>query len=308
MQRLSIWLAAALFVATACGKKSDKPRDEETTKTSEPAPPSGACASRIAEISARVAPYAAGIRTLSLASDDVELPSSKASRPIDARGPVVTVRKNALDLDGQRLGSIDALVDSLTARRSATDLAAGVESSADSPLYYRVDAELPAVALGQVVRATPAGFQPRLLVERPVGHESYDVPEGASPPLRQILEGLRENRSPSERAVFLASTMESAIGTCAPMVELFGVLAGYSVDKKQKALMTGFGPALQKCGCKGVDLDVIEVFLLAVSDAYREAEGWFPLDRTASGALSLPSGLPDAATTRELVAALEKAK
>jgi len=307
----SICIATALVATSACGKKSEK--QEPPPATTEPAPPEVAaptesCPTRIDAISARLAPYVDKVRVLTAERKDVKLAASKAARPIDQGGLVVTVGKNLLEIAGQRVGSLTALGTSLEARRQAGNLGEDGSTASPAPLYYQVDAALPVSALAAVVSATPKGFQARLLVGRPTAHESRAVPEGASPEVRALLDGLGENSDPAARASLLAKSLQAAIGLCAPLVELFGSLASLPPDEKQRALVSGFGRALRSCNCQGVDLDVLEVFLLEVSGAYRDAQGWLPLERDSRGRLAPVPGLADSATVSDLVEALAKTK
>ena len=108
-----------------------------------------------------------------------------------------------------------------------------------------------------------------------------------------------------ERASRTANLLTPAIGTCAPVREVFDAVATTSSDLRGKTMFDGLPGAIERCGCQGVDVDTL------VSVVWAMAGKTHPSKRSLTLPLSREPGaelveLPANARTSDLVLMIEK--
>lgn len=112
------------------------------------------------------------------------------------------------------------------------------------------------------------------------------------PPERvaSIIDRLRGATS-SRRAELIAEKVGEAIAGCEAAARVFAQMGAVAPAEKVRMIRRDLPRAVHACGCKTVDVPLLEGMLLAAFHAYSPARGWIALDRarlaTAANAAAL---------------------
>ncbi|MCB9559344.1 MAG: hypothetical protein H6709_18250 [Kofleriaceae bacterium] len=269
------WVGVVLVVAAATGCGNEARR----------AGPS--CAERADRLGAALRGLADQVRVFGpgVAVAPPELPHG---RPLSraAAGPVQLTlevgRDGTVTIRGTSLG---ADRDALRERLAAEAARAGVDPDAPSTptLYVVADAATTLAALDDVVAAVPEAFELRLVGVGPEPSLSPYLTELRDLPAAKKVRDDIEHADPSLRATRVASHMQDVVGSCAPLIRIFGGVAATEEDKATYMAREVPG-ALRACSCKVGDPDVVEYLLLEVFDAYQRPQRWLPLARAHADA------------------------
>lgn len=234
------WLAIALIAAAGCGD--------------------GTCKKRVDQMQARLDRTADWPIGAGAGVELVEAPAARAST-----GPGAAVELS-IGHDGalRRWGS------ALEIDRLRIELAA-----MDGPRALRLSIDRRAPI--EAVRAVADAFPDRELqmVVRLAGVEPMPAPVDR---VKKVIDSIQDS-APSERATAVAARVEAAVGECAAATEVFGRMATDSASRRLERLRRDLPAAVRACGCRSVDVPMLEGLLLATLGAYDEPRGWIELDR-----------------------------
>ena len=238
---------AALCAGCASSDSNDKQKQKQTQEPAEeaPAPDAAMCADRTDALAEHLLPAARTSRIWVLDKRDLTPVESDAGRTVDRSGAAISVTNNAEVLfNGEMIGTgaNEKMVVSELRARLAVELEQ-TERSIDSasvdamPLYFSVAGKTPVALLQSLLATVPVKMQPRLLVVGPKKKPPAKRLSSADAPSVMTFRAELDKRSrsgPAERAVYIAETMERAIGLCTPLIKLFGDLA--STNARDKGL------------------------------------------------------------------------
>jgi hypothetical protein len=227
----------------------------------------------------------------------IEPVHSESGLPLATMGPVVHVgAAGQLTFNGDAVTS-DELAERLRADRA---MAADFARPATNVVYVLPDRRAPVADLAAAVVALPDGLEARRVVRAPAPRNEVPRRLAEAAGVKKLQAEIASGDA-SARATAMAKHIQDAVGTCTPLVKLFGDLATGSAASKGRMLADGAPSALRACGCKVADLDVLEFALLSVSGAFDTPNTWLPI-RFAPGGAGL--GLAPGATAAALVAAI----
>jgi len=236
--------------------------------------PSGPpCEVRAKRLTARLAALADEGPSRVFVPGDVTPIESDRGAHLDQRGPQVIVKRDGtVVFNGEPLGAIETdLRDRLAIER---EIRPDVRA-----LYVVADREAPASVLARVLAGIPEGLEPRLVVQGPRRPMlDYDTGLLRTASVKDFAAAV-EREGPSQKAVFVAETMERAVGTCAPLMKAFGGVAGLEPDGKMRFMAEAAPRAMLECQCKLADVDLFEYVMAALFDAYSAPVRWVPLPR-----------------------------
>ena len=78
-----------------------------------------------------------------------------------------------------------------------------------------------------------------------------------APPAPAAVKKIFDEPRADRRAMELARTLETAIGSCKPIADLFARLAVMDLVSRGQTLLDGLPGAVEACKCEGIDLDVL---------------------------------------------------
>lgn len=215
------------------------------------------CDARVERLTARMREAARG--SVPSGPSRVELPQVEGGSTIEHVGAILETDGEQVWVDGRSRDADRALEDLVTMRRNWGVLSGGdrpfvidVRAAGDAPL----DSVLP--LLGRV-----AALEVTRLVVRGTEEPAPTPPYPDGPPhVAAAIEGLPDPESTTERAEAEAEMASNAIGGCTPVIRAFGRAASVPASEKHRRLMEWLPPAIRECRCGGVDVDLLEAFMV----------------------------------------------
>jgi hypothetical protein len=168
---------------------------------------------------------------------------------------------------------------------SVDDLAAVVarakkqRKKKNQPFVLALRSSLPVEPLWPFLLQLSAVGEVRLLVNVP-RPPRVPLPTPEAPPwAREAL--ARLERQPSAAA--LADATKLAVGSCGAAIEVFGHVANAN-PAEVRYTFKELPEAIMACRCRGLDVDALELFVLAVVQIIETREGWIAARFEAGGA------------------------
>jgi hypothetical protein len=255
-------ILAAAALTPGCSKKAAKAQ----------------CEQRSEQLAAALAPLGRAPAPL-MVPDTIEPIVSSEGAPVNERAPVLVIDGGGgISFQGERLANLDSdLEPRLAADREA---ARALGHQVPAVLYVFADRSLAAAALEPIARAAPAGTELRLLVTAPAPAAARARRQAllGNPEVARARDAI-ETGDPSARATAAARVIEESVGTCAPLIKVFGDLALIEGSEKGAHLAEAAPRALRACECRVGNLDVLEYALLGVLGGFDRLVLWVPLAR-----------------------------
>jgi hypothetical protein len=174
-------------------------------------------------------------------------------------------------------------------------------------------ADAPAARASGVAGAllAPASDGPRTLeIRLAVARDAPappDIAAGTPDHLRAEIVRARDALSGLERAQWLATGIESAIGACPAILTRFAASATATIDAKMD-ILSHIDEDVRACRCGGVDVDALEA-LLGLSLYRAHVFGWLPMALAPDDARTArPLRLARGATAQDLATALARVR
>jgi hypothetical protein len=269
----AILAAVAFSFSCAQGARDSEPppphpqRDPDPTSSLESSPrPSGAspggelsCGERMDRLGARLIALNEQGATDSAVPPAITPIESSAGTPLQGAGTQLLVGADGdITLLGARLGGIEELRERLD-----LELAMMRHDGRIGPLHIWADRAVPLARVAAVAAAAPEGLEVRLAFagpERP--RSAYEDELLAVPRVARSLEELEGAADYSQKALLAAAMMEATIGLCAPLVKVYGDVAGVAAEKRNQFIAAQAPEAIRECGCEVADLERLEFLLL----------------------------------------------
>ena len=269
-----MWKLVLIVAVMSCSGRSSEPEAKP-----EPEAKQLSCDARMDRFEAALAPVAKETGALLTIPPDIAPIESTKGEPVREYGPVVVVRRDGgVSMNGERLQSIETDL--------ADRLAAEVETmrmmGRSGPLYIWADVATPAATVATIAAAAPDGLATRLALAGPEHTETqYEAALLANPNVAKLRRDT-DAVDPSQKAVIVAERVQEAVGLCAPLIRVFGDIAGVEASKKAERMAIGAPAAIRECGCNVADLDMIEYTLLAILGAFDRPIRSIPAAEAAS--------------------------
>jgi len=234
----------------------------------------GSCEKRIATMGERLALTDGW--SLNAGYDVGELIEVERSRANFASEPGmrIGVRHDGLVIEGRRYSLDLDDADLVRLVKVPAERMLDMRDSAAVVVLFTIDRRAPIELVRRIAGQLGPGFDLRSLV-RIAG--TLDIPP---PPerVRKVSEAIRADDL-AQRAVLAAREIEKAIGTCKPAMQIFAKMASFDPVAKASLVRNELPAAVQSCGCKTVDVPMLEELLLSLLNGRDPATGWVPLDR-----------------------------
>jgi len=187
-------------------------------------------------------------------------------------------RDGGVSMNGERLQNIESDL----AERLAAEVETMRMMGRSGPLYIWADVATPAATVATIAAAAPDGLATRLALAGPEHTETqYEAALLANPNVAKLRRDT-DAVDPSQKAVIVAERVQEAVGLCAPLIRVFGDIAGVEASKKAERMAIGAPAAIRECGCNVADLDMIEYTLLAILGAFDRPIRSIPAAEAAS--------------------------
>jgi len=160
------------------------------------------------------------------------------------------------------------------------------------------DARAPASAILDLAALLPPTLRLIVIVDL-----TGDVVPPA-PPMSDAVKAATESPFP-ERTYRTADLLTPAIGTCAPVREVFDAVTTTTSDLRGKTLLDGLPGAIERCGCQGVDVDTLVSAAWAMVGKHQPSKRGLALPLSREPGAELVE-LPANARTSDLVLMIEK--
>ncbi len=239
------------------------------------------------------------------------LPTVDGAHSDDQEGLIVVVRDEGYRVEGRDLAHLDDVVAIVDARmqqwRETRDATAG-----PLPVYVMAAADAGAERASGVagVLRTPASdggarsVDVRLAVARDAPAPP-EIAEGTPDDLRAEIVRARDALSGLERAQWLATGIERAIGACPAILTRFAASATATIDAKMD-ILSHIDEDVRACRCGGVDVDALEA-LLGLSLYRAHVFGWIEMPVAPDGERGArPLRLARSASVQDLATALSR--
>ncbi len=270
--RRMIEYAPRLVVATLCFACSS------SSSQSEPTPKKQSCEQRMDRFAAQLAPVATEPGNLLAVPARVHLVESDKGSPVREPGVTIAVDRDGMTVDGELVERVEPDLRERLARQGEMMEALGEALS----IYIAADASTPAPRVAEIAASAPEGVDVRFVLLGPArGGAAYEQELLAVPAVQQLHRDM-DSVDPSRRAMQLAQSVEQAIGTCTPLIRVFGQIAALAPADKGAFLAREAPAALRQCKCNVGDLDLLEYAMLAVMGAFDRPLRWIPVADAAA--------------------------
>lgn len=293
-RRLVALVTTGLLACTA----SAPPPPAAEEKHAAPAPSEG-CREKVAEMRALFS-QVSGEPNVINPIEGMQLPESSQGAAIEDGFPLFVLADGSYQFDGAAKPSVDALKEQLTEEFDKGNLLAERMDKPFSPHILLVaDVRAPAAAVLALGPIVPPGTKYTLIAIL----AGDIVPP--HPPYPPALVDVLKNSPAEQRAIDLARLLETAIGSCEPIKQVFQDVATAPSDKRTATLVSGLPDAVEKCRCEGIDLEMLFGAVWATGGKTEKSM------RALALALSFDAGteevtLPAAATVTDLVRLAEQ--
>lgn len=269
-------LVGSLMLFACKGKLEEPASEEKRTREQQESPQHPSCEKRATRLSDRLAALEATGKLMVGFSSAVKLIASSYGKSIDIGGTWVAITAaGEISLSGKNNTDLEREIHSMK-----VDAEMRGDGSAIGPVYLAADTAASARLLLEVAAKFRAqNIETRLMTAGPeVVDRGYDSELRAVPSVQSYLAGSPSAEQVSDRAGYLATQLELAIGVnCSPLVKVFSDIAGAPATQKSALLATEMPKGLQTCQCNLPDLDLFEFVMLEIFGAWERRHRWIAL-------------------------------
>ncbi len=149
------------------------------------------------------------------------------------------------------------------------------------------DAKAPASSLDTLIKQLSLS-EVRLVLTKAAG-DTWKLPADVAASVKPLQAMMAKTPSPFTRAKLISDSRAKAVGSCAAITEFL-----QKAGREPKAIVNAVADGASRCGCKGVDMNLLEgTLMLAVASP--SAHGWLPVSAKAVAGLGDKATVADAA-------------